>query len=100
MGRCEDDIRGPAPGKLYVIALSDGGPTVSLDCPAGPGAASAAAAGGLAAAGTAADQQVTSKQQPIARQRSRLWNAAGSIGEVDSLQNAVDAFKVRHPHLA
>lgn len=36
---------------------------------------------------------MTSKQQPIPRPRSHLFMAA-SIGEVDSLQNAVDAFKV------
>jgi len=40
--------------------------------------------------------QVTSKHAPIPRQRSRLWHTAASLGEVDSLQNAVDAFKVRH----
>ena len=62
---------------------------------------SAAAAAGTAAAeaaGPAAgeqpgEQQVTSKQQPIPRPRSRLFMAV-SVGEVDSLQNAVDAFKV------
>ena len=40
-------------------------------------------------------EQVTSKHAPIPRQRSRLWHTAASLGEVDSLQNAVDAFKVR-----
>ncbi len=40
--------------------------------------------------------QVTSKHAPIPRQRSRLWHTAASLGEVDSLQNAVDAFKVRY----
>ena len=38
---------------------------------------------------------MTSKHAPIPRQRSRLWHTAASLGEVDSLQNAVDAFKVR-----
>ena len=44
-------------------------------------------------------KQVTSKHAPIPRQRSRLWHTAASLGEVDSLQNAVDAFKVRHGRL-
>lgn len=30
----------------------------------------------------------------IPRQRSRLWHAPGSVGEVDSLQNALEAWKV------
>lgn len=29
------------------------------------------------------------------RCRSRLWVGAASVGEVDSLQNALEAFKVR-----
>ena len=77
---------------------------------AGTGTASAAAAAVAAAAGgagavpemcprTGAEQQVTSKQQPITQQRSRPWNATGSLGEVDSLQNAIDAFKVPTPSL-
>ncbi len=50
---------------------------------------------GAAAGGSPGEQQVTSKHAPIPRQRSRLWHTAASLGEVDSLQNAVDAFKVR-----
>ncbi len=30
----------------------------------------------------------------IPRQRSRLWQAPGSTGEVDSLQNALEAWRV------
>lgn len=37
---------------------------------------------------------MTSKHAPIPRQRSRLWLTGASVGEVDSLQNALDAFKV------
>ena len=55
-----------------------------------PGGGAVAAAGG-----SPGEQQVTSKHAPIPRQRSRLWHTAVSLGEVDSLQNAVDAFKVR-----
>jgi hypothetical protein len=56
-------------------------------------AASAAAAAAAATAATAASRGTGVHQLP-SRQRSRLWSAL-SYGDVDSLQNALDAFRVR-----
>lgn len=63
-------------------------------------AAAAAAAAATAAAATAATAAAASRgtgsaavHQLPSRQRSRLWSAL-SYGDVDSLQNALDAFRV------
>jgi hypothetical protein len=67
----------------------------------GNGAVAAAAAVVAAAAAAASAQRASaggggaSSHQLAARQRSRLWGALSYGGDVDSLQNALDAFRVR-----
>ena len=56
-------------------------------------AVSAAAAAAAAAAATAVSRGTGAQHQLPSRQRSRLWSAL-SYGDVDSLQNALDAFRV------
>jgi hypothetical protein len=58
-----------------------------------PVAAVSAAAAAAAAAATAVSRGTGAQHQLPSRQRSRLWSAL-SYGDVDSLQNALDAFRV------
>ena len=48
-------------------------------------------------AGVSGGEPPVTSRQSVPRNRSRLWNQAGaSVGEADSLQNAINAFTVSY----
>lgn len=82
----ESRLGGPLPPAAALTpALTPGSSSISV------GAAAAAAAAAMAA--SVGRSGGTGVHQLPSRQRSRLWSAL-SYGDVDSLQNALDAFRV------
>jgi hypothetical protein len=80
------------PGAAGAVAAAAAAAAANVTPVAAASAAAAAAAAAAATAATAASRGTGVHQLP-SRQRSRLWSAL-SYGDVDSLQNALDAFRV------